>query len=1351
MLFTHKGLVMLYLDILKVIMNPPVKQEVKAAIMTAVRETHGDQGVSYLEQLWDISRVSPEVYSDSSAYRNYYTPANYQALLPLCRLAYLYEQNGIPEEHAFKLAVILETKKEAMVYLHDFISSNQKSRYPIHDACLFSLPEPGDCDFATWKMLARVSNNKKPLLANRRFRDLLIHAPALERLIQANHNPTADPKTLDLKKAEAIKKEKEYFSLKNKPQGNLDEARKLQRQASLSELSQELSTLRKQLYELCGGIPLSKMDVTMLLAYYDVYRSQSNAAHAILVNHGIDEKNITLFYSLKRQNNDEFIPNAVVDGNEIGYAGIYIKKLDILGDEGAAIAACLGKITPCCQYLGGIGQTCAVHGITSPHGGFYILYRGNVTNPSLNDVILASSWVWRSQNGALCFDSIETSRSANTEEVRDMFRYLGYQLCTDSAYRIPYVNAGAQSGVTDTVAQNRYPANKIKPVDYRGYTDAHSQLLLADRDIPYLFYGYAISPKLESIIEKATQDFFHSSFNQLDHIKHSSAAKRVIAFALATENNKLLSLLKITAASHQCETQLEELIAINQDWLHELENSQHNSSTVRQWLNRGAYIDAMNKKGNTYLHLASEAADIETVQLLIKRGALLDVQNQRGNTALIIALKQLCYGTDPAKRAIGITLVQELVEHGAGLDIIDHDEVSPLIIAVKNQDINMVTYFVEKGADIELADDDLKTAICWAVDKGWNEGFYYLLSKGANINIISYEDKDTLLMMAANQGNLDMFQYLLKSQTSTQYLSYRNAQDETVLHKAARHPDLLKIVLNLIDSKAQLAFIKERNNNGKNVLSFAAPTFDSLQIVLSFFGDEEAKLAAIKEKNEDGCTVLHSVAGDFTALNNILSFLPNFQAKSSAVKEKDKDNKSVLFYAAGAPTSLRMLLSYFPNDEEKLTAIKEKDIYGESILYSAATMTTICSSVLPSFSTDDIKFALVKGFYGGGELDDATPQLINTLFSSFSKDETRLATANITAKNGFTILQNAVAWDPDLFKAILSAFKTNEAKLAMVREKFNSRRSILSLVAGRPSILSILLSELSNEEAQLAIFKVKDNNGKSILYYASDNPTSLPLLLSQLKGDEAKLATLVEKHRDNNTVLHHFMTQYNPDIFQAILSLFTESGKLSFLKLAVDHGVMVKDVRSLNTPDSFTLKYLTIYSTLTENQHLYSNDPRMLSCGNAETRLFRDKFDQAASFDQAKELTLLYINQNAQFPLAKILIQKLLLADNEQQNALEALPNQAEERRDVQSIRREIARLRSNTTQWFFFGNNDKADSIENALQRAIQNNVDDVRRDPDVRDALGRHPLISFFRTAKALNNIDEELRAEESIKPGE
>lgn len=259
----------------------------------------------------------------------------YQKVLPLCQLALIVERNGVAEDHALKLATIFKDEKAVLHYLLQFKDQNTYN-YLVHDACLFELPKADTCAMAQWLKLANL------YLANPRFRALLPHAEAIEVMGKMGKKTTKqegqkfDAEVRD--KIQEVKKElstvsKQYKQLKKKPLTNPEERRV--REEQLKVFSQHLFELQTQLVSLCQGrLPLANIDMIILEAFYATYQQESSAAQNILIQNGISPQNREHFYSLPRDDADKTIPDLVIDGKEIGYPGIYIKKLDTTSDKG---------------------------------------------------------------------------------------------------------------------------------------------------------------------------------------------------------------------------------------------------------------------------------------------------------------------------------------------------------------------------------------------------------------------------------------------------------------------------------------------------------------------------------------------------------------------------------------------------------------------------------------------------------------------------------------------------------------------------------------------------------------------------------------------------------------------------------------------------------------------------------------------------------------------------------------------------------------------------------------------------------------------------------------------------------
>lgn len=455
----------------------------------------------------------------------------------LCQLFFHVEQNGDPKKHAEKLSLIFDDPKAGFKYLLDFSSwnSNCNRNEVVHEACLFDLPEPARCHFAEWKKLAQ-----KHLL-NRAFRDLLGHAAAIERVGKIGQlNSGLDFQAIDATKEALKKAQRDYDQVDSQARGLSRDARELKRSA----LRTEINRLRQGLASLCQGCSFANLDIMTMQAFYEKYQSESTEAHKILVEQGINEQNIARFNKLERNNDDKAIPNLIIDGKNYGHPGFYLKKLDTLSDEGAALAACLGKLTDCCQYLGGAGDDCAVNGIESPNSGFYVLCQGDAENPSLGDRIFAQSWAWRSDSNGICLDSIEVRKDMRQHRavIRSLYRVLAYQLCFD--YELTAVTTSRQSD------QVHYGLPALRQYQscaaYKGYSDANLQSLLASTESFALFLREPVLFSRRSQLVQHIQKKLEVIFSNKQALKENDLLKLMVNETLAengvlfvTEFNKM--------------------------------------------------------------------------------------------------------------------------------------------------------------------------------------------------------------------------------------------------------------------------------------------------------------------------------------------------------------------------------------------------------------------------------------------------------------------------------------------------------------------------------------------------------------------------------------------------------------------------------------------------------------------------------------------------------------------------------------------------------------------------------------------------------------------------------------------
>ncbi len=138
----------------------------------------------------------------------------------------------------------------------------------------------------------------------------------------------------------------------------------------------------------------------------------------------------------------------------------------------------LGHHTGCCQHPDNAAKTAAWHGQESPDGGFFVVVEKN--NP---DKIVAGSWVWVSDNGGVCFDSIESiNLYQKGKDVLEIYKLAATAL-TDKAPIVTVSTEGKFENLGEKAASlpNAGKDALKLPSNYNDYSDTTSknQVVLA--------------------------------------------------------------------------------------------------------------------------------------------------------------------------------------------------------------------------------------------------------------------------------------------------------------------------------------------------------------------------------------------------------------------------------------------------------------------------------------------------------------------------------------------------------------------------------------------------------------------------------------------------------------------------------------------------------------------------------------------------------------------------------------------------------------------------------------------------------------------------------------------------------
>lgn len=766
-------------------------QLIKEVTQVVTREK-GPLGLELVNRIIQKQEVgkAPQTSMAAEKFRPYVDNKTYQEIRNYAQLAILYEGQGDPEEHAINLTALFSTTDNCLNYLLQR-AKNLKNDQPLfYLACQFTLPDPKRCDFSAWRKLAIQSNN----MVDPEFRELLPFAPEIQNMIELSANKKVDNQRIKDEKQKLAEKLKRWKTLK-RHLGRLNTAQKNEYNGLVNEINLTYLTLQT-LYQ---GTKLAHADMVMLKAFYERYKVDTKETYAYFIDHGLTKQHHAKFESLKRTRNDINIPNIFIDGAEIGYPGFYFRKINELDPKDAAKAACLGKETGCCQSLSGeLGEACVIHGLTSEDSGFYIVCKGDPSQPKVEDELYGQSWVWRGKKDDMVFDSIEISKnhetSADREMIRDFYRYAAYKLTKD--YAVSQVNCGDQSGISKEVGASIKGFSQ-SVIAFNGselHRDSKVQKTLALQGLPFVLFN---PNKMEQVA------IFEQSLSELiaenSSLKDNFYLKKYIAYAI--QNPKTMKKqqetpkqaqpvlpalsgfpampplntipaikppfgktsnpdwrdnywLELLAAKTPNKQELTELIEVNLYYLQALNNGQ----VALDKISEGAFADIVNERGEPALDLLILHGNTLGVKQLLQQGA-------NPNIHMFKESYRSGFHSTPLIDAAYLgnkELTETLLAYHAEVNDTDEDGITPLMVAALSGNVDTVALLIAHGAKIDDKDLLLRTALMFAMRKNI-EVVRLLLKHGATLhndetsmeNVIRYGNEKLINMLVEHGFKLD--------------------------------------------------------------------------------------------------------------------------------------------------------------------------------------------------------------------------------------------------------------------------------------------------------------------------------------------------------------------------------------------------------------------------------------------------------------------------------------------------------------------------------------------------------------------------------------------------------------------
>lgn len=254
---------------------------------------------------------------------------------------------------------------------------------------------------------------------------------------------------------------------------------------------------------------------------------------------------------------------------------------------------------------------------------------------------------------------------------------------------------------------------------------------------------------------------------------------------------------------------------------------------VRKLIQAGANLNFTSMQHNTALLLAVKNKHAKSVGILVNAGADLNMQDEEGNTALIVAAKnndqeslkmlipvaQITTRNNKNFTALdyvvanrNVEAARALLNRGAVLFINDYDgdHNNPLITAVAQNDLPMVTELIVSGARFDVTDKQGNTPLMIAVQKNYTEIIKKLIRYDALPN-----NQDASLTIAAAKNDLNLVEMLIKAGAN---LNAQNRFGNTALMIALER-GFDSIIQALLKARAD---VNIQNSAGTTALMIAA-------------------------------------------------------------------------------------------------------------------------------------------------------------------------------------------------------------------------------------------------------------------------------------------------------------------------------------------------------------------------------------------------------------------------------------------------------------------------------------------------------------------------------------------------
>uniref|UniRef100_A0A8C8MDN0 Transient receptor potential cation channel, subfamily A, member 1b n=1 Tax=Oncorhynchus tshawytscha TaxID=74940 RepID=A0A8C8MDN0_ONCTS len=290
--------------------------------------------------------------------------------------------------------------------------------------------------------------------------------------------------------------------------------------------------------------------------------------------------------------------------------------------------------------------------------------------------------------------------------------------------------------------------------------------------------------------------------------------------------------------------------------------------------------------GNTPVMLACSINNTEALSILLSHGARLSSQNKLGHYAIHAAAFA---GSKKAMDVIlkaGEEMGHSIEEH---INFLDKSYNSPLHLAVRGGNVDIIEFCIHKGAKIDQQQVDRSTALHFACSQGATDAVKLMLSSYSRLDsIINLPDGacQTPLHRATIFDHTELAEYLISKGADIDYIDSKGLSPLLL----ATNCGAWRTVALLLSKGAN---VKIKDQSGCNFLHLAILQPKGLKNLSGDVLQHSSVKDLLSNEDNEGCTPLHYACrlGIHESVKNILVLQVSLDRKS-------KDKKSALHFAA---------------------------------------------------------------------------------------------------------------------------------------------------------------------------------------------------------------------------------------------------------------------------------------------------------------------------------------------------------------------------------------------------------------------------------------------------------------------